>query len=335
VVDWFTYKGDVLQLVRRIAKHLLEAGVVDGVVSGVSKDGKVSLYIVRGAVEVDESPLDRVLLHGYRGLESAVRAVRERREERLAVLVKPCEARAMVELAKRRQVNLDSSFIIGFDCPGIRVNNTIELGIKEAVSAVPSDELLRDACRRCEVHALPHYDVCISLLASPEIILVGAKTGKGTRVVKFLKESGVLSDRSPQELLLMREEKLRLLSENGRKNLREEEEKLLSAPSNERFSWFMSQLDSCARCGACIKACPLCFCKDCILIKERKNYSPSLFLVTRMLHMADACVCCGKCDEVCPKNIPLSYMFYHLGRRFTSRYNYLAGVDFSNPPRAV
>ncbi|MBS7288132.1 MAG: hypothetical protein KIH01_05170 [Candidatus Freyarchaeota archaeon] len=335
VVEWFMYKGDVLQLVRRLAKHLIETGVAEGIVSGVSKEGKVSLHIARSAVEVDESPLDHVLLHGYRGLESTVRAARERKKEKLAVLVKPCEARAIVELAKRRQVDLNLAFIIGFDCPGIRANSDAGDELKEAMSAAPSGELLRDACRRCEVHAPPHADVYISLLASPEILLVGAKTEKGTRVVESLRKDGVLSDRPPQELLLGREKKLKLLDEKGRETLREEEGKLLSTPNNERLSWFMGQLNSCTRCSACIRACPLCFCKDCVLIAERKKYSPSLFLVTRMLHMADACVCCGKCDEVCPKSIPLSYMFYHLGRRFTSRHSYLSGVDFSKPPRIV
>ncbi len=333
--QWFVCKEDVLQLVRHLLKYLMEKGFVDGVVSGVYKEGKVSLHIATRKEEIDEAPLDYVLTKGYKGLESTAKTVSLRKEARLAALAKPCEVRAMIELAKRRQVNLDSVFVIGFDCPGMRAAFNPEPVLSEAMSMEPSVETIREACKRCEVHAPPYADVNISLLASHEIILVRAGTRKGEHVVEALRGKGIIQGRSPPELIQRRNERLRLMDEKGEKNLKEEEESLLSTPSHERFSWFMSQFNSCIKCCACIRACPLCFCKDCILISDRKNYAPSLFIATRMLHMADSCVCCGKCDEVCPKNLPLSYMFYHLGRKFTSRYGYLAGTDFTKPPRAI
>lgn len=335
MVEWFAYEGDVIQLARGLATRLLEADIVEGVVSGISANGKLVPHVIRRGEGADGSPLDCVLLYGYRGLESTVRFVRERKGERLAVFVKPCEARALVELAKRKQVNLSGVFVIGFDCPGVSVGSNLGGGLRSAMGTVPKKETLRDACKRCDVHEPPYADVCISLLASPEVALVRVKTEKGRRLVEQLAKEGALSERVPQEFLLEREEKLNLLNEYGRKTLKEEEERLLSTPSSERFSWFMEQLDSCVKCSACIRACPICFCKDCILITKRKEYPSSLFIVTKMLHMADACVCCGKCDEVCPKSIPLSYMFYHLGRKFNSRYGYIAGVDFSKPPRII
>ncbi|MEM3465166.1 MAG: hypothetical protein QXY80_03060 [Candidatus Jordarchaeales archaeon] len=331
----FVHRGDPLQLVRDLTKLLLEAGVVDGIVSGVSKEGKVVLHVVKSADELDEAILGYVLVHSYQGLESTVRAIRDRKGDRLAALVKPCEARAIIELAKRRRIDLNSVFIVGFDCPGMRTNQDASGEVMEALRVTPGDEVLKDACRRCEVHAPPYADVCVSLISSPEVTLVEAGTERGAKVLETLRGKGVIIEGQPRELITKREEKLRLLNERGRRTLKEEENKLLSVPGHERFSWFMSQLDACVKCSACIRACPICFCKDCILISKRKEYTPSLFLVTRMLHMADSCVCCGKCDEVCPKSIPLSYMFYHLGRKFTSRHSYLAGVDFSRPPRTV
>lgn len=333
--QWFVYKDDPLQLLRSLTKLLLENGVVDGVISGMSKEGKVVLHVVKSAEELDETLLGYVLVHSYRGLESTVRAIRDRKGDRLAALVKPCEARAVIELTKRRQIDLNSVFIVGFDCPGMRTNYDINGGVMEALRVTPGDEILKNACRRCEVHAPPYADIYVSLISSPEVTLVKAGTERGANVLEVLKGRDVISEGQPRELIMKREEELRLLNERGRRTLKEEEDKLLSMPGHERFSWFMSQLDACVKCSACIRACPICFCKDCILISKRKEYMPSFFLVTRMLHMADSCVCCGKCDEVCPKSIPLSYIFYHLGRRFTSRHSYLAGVDFSRPPRAV
>ncbi|MEM1658500.1 MAG: 4Fe-4S dicluster domain-containing protein [Candidatus Jordarchaeales archaeon] len=332
-VEWLACKSDVYALLRSLVRCLLEEGEVSGVASGEVKEEKISLRIVRDVKEVDEAPLDRVLLYGYRGLESPVRAVRDRKGERLAILVKPCEARALIELSKRKQVSLSSTFVAGFDCPGVSVNNTE--GSLLALSDAPEYEVLREACKRCEVHTPPYSDVVISLLASADIPLVRAGTERGVKMLRILERKGIRFGNPSRELLSKREEKLKMLNENGKRRLEEEEKELLSKPAAERFSCFMSWLDSCIKCGACIRACPICYCKDCIVTARRKDYAPSFFLVTKMLHMADSCVCCGKCDEVCPKSIPLSYIFYHLGRRFASRYNYLAGVDFSNPPRII
>ncbi len=338
VVLHATGREEPVKIIRYALRHLLEEGRVDGVVTGRLAEGecKPSLAVSSSLEEAASAPVAQIILYGYKKLGSAPKTLVERAGERLAVLVKPCEARAIVELAKRRKVNLDDVYVIGFDCPGMRreeAHPPEELG--RTLSDPPSREELRDACRRCEVHSPPYADVVFSFLTKSGVPIVEARTEKGAALVMHLRSRGLVAGEPALEDVLEREEAIRRLDEEGGRWLVEERERWLSAPEEERLSWFNSQLNLCVKCGSCIRACPLCFCKDCILLSRRREYTPSLFIATRMLHMADLCVGCGKCDEVCPKSIPLSFMFYHVGRMFTSRYGYTPGADFSKPPRIV
>ena len=68
----------------------------------------------------------------FNAARQAASLLRRDAGRRVAVVLRPCELRALVELAKLRQCTLENSFLIGFDCLG-RMENSVYLEtLKEA-----------------------------------------------------------------------------------------------------------------------------------------------------------------------------------------------------------
>jgi formate dehydrogenase subunit beta len=96
------------------------------------------------------------------------------------------------------------------------------------------------------------------------------------------------------------------------------------------------ELAKCTMCGICINACPVCFCTDCILQKQRKekNIDMLTYQMTRVAHVGDSCVNCGKCDMNCPTNLPLSLYFYSMNEKVKKEFRYYTGMDEEPIPRS-
>lgn len=93
--------------------------------------------------------------------------------------------------------------------------------------------------------------------------------------------------------------------------LSEIEEQFLKLSDSEKLKyWWDGKLFSkCTKCLACVRACPLCICKLCILKKEGKALDKSQVHLIRLLHIAETCTNCGACDVVCPSRLPISSLF--------------------------
>jgi formate dehydrogenase subunit beta len=101
-------------------------------------------------------------------------------------------------------------------------------------------------------------------------------------------------------------------SHNGDAQKRVEE--LQSKSVEDRWSFWRGQFEKCIRCYACRQACPLCYCKRCVVDKNTPQWietSPHLrgnlaWNVVRAFHLTGRCVGCGECERVCPVGIPLA-----------------------------
>jgi formate dehydrogenase subunit beta len=102
-------------------KQALKRGSFDAVLipSRVPAGDSFAYFLIRDeAVLEGASPLSPIMpVQGARVISSITR--RGKGKNRIAAIMRPCEARATIELAKLGQVDLENATIITMDCPGV------------------------------------------------------------------------------------------------------------------------------------------------------------------------------------------------------------------------
>jgi formate dehydrogenase subunit beta len=289
-------------------------------------------------------------------------------QRRVAVVCKSCDARALVELAKINQINLENILMIGLNCSGTLApvphiqmlsemgidpyllewedieGNNLVLRFKDGEQRVfKLDELeeqglgRRANCRRCE-HPVPR-------MADLACGKWGLEPGTGgTTVIEVCSDKGKqLLERAAAVKIV---ELQRPTEEQTNRRETEERDKVDSARSRqaedfarpeEKFYWF-SQMDRCIKCYSCRDVCPLCHCKRCVLEREDPQSvekgvvpPPFTFGTIRLMHVAAYCVNCGQCEDVCSADIPLSRLAHNLSKVASSLFDYHPGVNPDDP----
>jgi ferredoxin len=109
--------------------------------------------------------------------------------------------------------------------------------------------------------------------------------------------------------------------------------KFLSMSLEERFTFWQYQFGKCMKCYGCRNACPMCFCKDCLMERElhvkRGVLPPDVptFHLIGVLHHADNCIDCGECERACPMDIPLRLLRKSMRAAVQELFEYEPGVD--------
>jgi len=100
------------QKVREIAGQLLASGQVDGVLGLCEQHGSIGPCLFQ-----DGDDLTSLVLEPKYNLADICKLIQARfPDSRLGVVVRGCDERALIEMAKREQVNLDGLTLIGLAC---------------------------------------------------------------------------------------------------------------------------------------------------------------------------------------------------------------------------
>jgi formate dehydrogenase subunit beta len=293
--------------VTSLLKFALESARVDAVVVTEARDGNRydgvpvlitdprDLVRTSGALHASPVNLARFLKEYLNGAGDL----------RIAAVCKPCDAKAVIELAKREQINIDNLLVIGLNCtgtfspasarkmmedrlhvrPGDVVREDVDDGTltvwlrdggSKAVDLVQLEENgsgRRENCRRCETSIPTMADVACGKW--------GVEEGKKATFVEVLSERGAaLTDAAIQAGYLIVEhpdqasvERRRTKAEAAARSARRWQERSF-APFAEmdleqRFEYWEKQFAQCIKCFGCRDACPICFCKVCWLEAER------------------------------------------------------------------
>lgn len=266
----------------------------------------------------------------------------------IAMVLRPCEIRAVVELAKLKQVNLDDVLLIGTDCLG-RYDNTdfvkfqeqggtSEAFLQNALAGKTSgpDYDIIGACKICEFPTAANVDLNLCAIgAGNGVVFIEALTEKGGQA---LEKSGL----KPGETPAGRNEAEKKLTA-ARLEARDKKFAEFRAEVNS-FEALADKLAGCVNCYNCRVACPVCYCKECVFITDTFRHTGEQFMMwaeqsgmlkmptdtmfyhlTRMTHMSLFCVGCGQCTSACPNGLDLMPLFRTCAEKTQARFNYQAG----------
>ena len=107
----------------------------------------------------------------------------------------------------------------------------------------------------------------------------------------------------------------------------------------------LSEIAACVACHNCRIACPICYCRECLLDSptfgewEAEKYlewadkkgalrmpaDSLLFHLVRLNHMGASCVACGLCEDACPNGISVFKLFCLAGSKVQQAFDYPPG----------
>jgi formate dehydrogenase subunit beta len=282
--------------------------------------------------------------------------------KKIAVVCKSCDARALIELAKIGQVNIENIIMIGINCSGTlaavpHINMLRESGIdpyRLIYEEIDGNKLTlkfngaiqrtfslneleenglgrRRNCQRCE-YPIPR-------MADLACGKWGLNGERGTFIELCSTKGKELFDKAVSEGLIeikaasKEQIKLRNQEEFEKIDFAKARQKENFTIPEDKFYW-LSQMQACIKCYGCRDACPLCHCKRCVLERDVPKTvekgvipPPPTFGMIRLFHVACYCVNCGQCEDVCSSDIPISRLAHYLNKQSTDLFDYESGLN--------
>jgi formate dehydrogenase subunit beta len=344
-------EGNVRKGIIGFVKQALNHDAFDAVLIPARVPGGDSFayFLIRDQASLKEaSPLPPIMpVQGARVISSITR--RGKGKTRLAAIMRPCEARATIELAKLAQVDLEYITIITMDCPGVMPLSDYFEGVGkgdrlfEDASQNWNSGPMRPVCRICDKFSGPGgQDIHIGTLGTKnDSILLIPNSSRGEDI---LNKSGI----SPEEDISGWEARVNKLIDERKKDRKQNNDALRT--DIEGVDKLVEAFSACINCHNCMRVCPICYCRQCHFDSDRMKFSfddylmraeaggglriPSdtlLFHIGRMLHMSLSCVSCGMCEDVCPMAIPVARIFTLVGDRNQEAFDYVPGRSADEP----
>jgi formate dehydrogenase subunit beta len=349
----------------KILATLLKEKIIDKIIGAElridKKSGSIDRFTVQPKLvekedDIKDFPLTPLIAFGYARTDSASKflhkSVEGAMKERVGLIARPCDTRALIELAKIKQVNLDNLFIIGIEDRGMLPKAGREMRaikdidatkiVKEKVgenglivkledgSTKELNLTVAENCLRCYRKIPVVADLTVSDLGIPvdsDEIILKVYSDKGSDV---LDKSGISKKPIPDKIKKAHSDKYNEIIEKAKEKRAKDLEEWDKLSQKEKIA----ELLKCTMCNTCIRGCPVCYCVDCILQKKRKDKTidKATYQLTRIAHDADRCVECGNCDNNCPQNLPLSLYFQSLNEAFKKKFKYEAGMSLDDIP---
>ncbi len=274
---------------------------------------------------------------------------------RLAIVLRPCELRALVELAKLKQTDLRQLLTIGIDCVGTYEGSewkrwassdpsAFERYLDAARQGKPDspESVYRHACTICETPSPWNADLSLHLIGVEGGLLVESPQPA------LLDALGLSAgaDAAPHS---QANERLREVR-SARRRARLDEVDILLRRDQESQPGLVQAFEACQRCHNCTVACPICYCKECLFRTDNLRFEPRHYLggserkgaarlpgdtvafqLTRLCHVSTSCVGCGLCTSACPADLPVDALFQAAARRTQGLFNYVPGRSLDDP----
>ena len=242
------------------------------------------------------------------------------RNMKIAVTVKGCGAKAMYELGKRNQINMDNIFMIGLNCGGSVSPQVARKMIAEKYGIDPDDVVKeeidkgqfivitkdgqhkgisideleeaglgrRPNCQRCETKIPRQADIVCGNWG-----VVGDKAGKatfveicpskGAKLFDGAVSAGAIDTCAPDAKGLAIRSKIENVMINLGKKHQEKQFASLGSGA-KRLGFIKGEASRCIKCYNCIEQCPICYCNECST-KKPHLVRPGLIPPDFMFHL--------------------------------------------------
>ncbi|MEA2096502.1 MAG: 4Fe-4S dicluster domain-containing protein [Candidatus Cloacimonadota bacterium] len=328
------------QTLKDILKYLLDSKHVSAVFSlrKVNKKGSVDYGLISDVAKLNEiAPLHPIMPANAGQLLGRFTPM----NKPVAAVVRPCEFRAFVELAKREQGQMDNFLFITYSCGGVfqlkdqaedKIKNKLN-GYWDSIKKGEIHESIRNSCKTCE-HIVPlNSDIFISL--------VGEENGKiylnTEKAEKMLKGFEIETKEAKFDEIILKN----LLTQ--RSKYKEEIYSKIDT-KDSGLDGLIDIFGKCIGCRGCNTVCPICYCTLCDFDSFNYDYNTPImekelaekgalrlppdtlfFHLGRLSHMSFSCVGCGMCSDVCPASIPVADVFKKTGEETAGMFDFVAG----------
>ena len=236
-------------------------------------------------------------------------------KRRVAVVVKGCDSRSVIQLLQEGIVKRENIVIIGVPCRGV-------------VSA----KKVNDAVGRQRV---------LSVTFEGDTVIVRTAGGEKRLPLADVSPAKCATCQYPTPLLydVLADDPIE--PDKPADALYADVARIEAMTLPERWAYWEKELGRCVRCYACRNACPMCVCTDSCIAETREPHWMSqkatasekmMFHLTHALHLAGRCTECGECERACPMNIPLGLLKKKINREMLELFGYTAGIDSTDKP---
>jgi len=278
--------------------------------------------------------------------------VRDHPNQHLAVILRPCELRAMIELRKRHRIcyqqvyagnDQESLVIIGVDCPGTfsqaaytqhLLNHRddgeilhVGRSYGKQDSYIPYE--VRQTCQTCDSPGPLGADLTIGTIGiEPEgNLLIIARNEDVDDTLKLQNVTDHVATESQVEFREMMVGKL--VDQRAEKRFA-----LMNSPELPTdFTSALALFARCTLCADCLDACPLYDGELAGMLGEGRQSGRSLLSeLIRVSRWLASCSGCGMCRESCEHGIPLTQIVTTLSHRIQGELHYRPGDPIQQLP---
>ena len=230
-------------------------------------------------------------------------------DTKTAVVCKPCDARAIIELAKRTQIKMDNLILIGLNCTGTLPSAAAKQMFREEFGVDPADIIREDLeegklsialkdgtekqkdleeleqkgygrrenCRRCDINIPTMADIACGKWGtdSKNAAFIEVCSEKGSDLIEKAIEAGYIKVEKPDSGAIESRKKKNEQEVLLAKKWQEKDfASLRETSTEEKFNYWLGEFGRCIKCYGCRDACPICCCKECILEADRGIIAP-------------------------------------------------------------
>jgi formate dehydrogenase subunit beta len=299
--------GDPLGALQTFVERLWEQADVDVMVVAPNGDG----FLLESPDELER--LNPFLpLMKLNTARLVVNAAKERPGKKIGAMLRPCEVRALNEMAARGAVKRGDVLVICIDCLGTFPVDEFEWRSKRSTKGLTKETLqfapqggisayrYRPACQMCAEPGANEGDINIGVFGLPVRQSLLVNTHNGEAALESITD-GLASD----DLVNKHEQTLAKISE---RHVRTRERVLKSMDENlpADLQELLLQFESCGDCQACMNVCPIC------TVEEPRKDQHGRLIREDVVNWLLSCAGCGMCEQSCLQHQPLSAIFTHI-----------------------